>query len=135
MFESRLQHVLEQIDGALAVSLVGQDGIPVESAGGKEGLDLDALAAELLAQTKSITDDHRELDVGEVRQFSVTTDTIFSSRKLPLRDLLAAIAIFVNDTKSTSISEVSRDLGCQYKTAFALAHSLRKAATPSNEGP
>ncbi len=74
MFESRLQHVLEQIDGALAVSLVGQDGIPVESAGGKEGLDLDALAAELLAQTKSITDDHREFDVGKVRQFSVTTE-------------------------------------------------------------
>ena len=27
------------------------------------------------------------------RQFSITTDTIFASRKLPIRDLLAAIAI------------------------------------------
>ena len=74
MFENRLQHLLEQIDGALAVSLVDRDGIPVESAGGSEGLDLEALAAELLAQTRSIADDHRELDVGEVRQFSVTTE-------------------------------------------------------------
>ena len=74
MFENRLQHLLQQINGALAVSLVDQDGIPVESAGGSDGLDLEALAAELLAQTRSIADDHRELDVGEVCQFSVTTD-------------------------------------------------------------
>ena len=74
MFEKRLQHLLQQINGALAVSLVDQDGIPVESAGGSDGLDLEALAAELLAQTRSIADDHRELDVGEVCQFSVTTD-------------------------------------------------------------
>jgi predicted regulator of Ras-like GTPase activity (Roadblock/LC7/MglB family) len=62
MFETRLQNLLEQINGALAVSLVDRDGIPVESAGGSDGLDLEALAAE------------RELDVGEVRQFSVTTE-------------------------------------------------------------
>ena len=29
-------------------------------------------------------------------QFSITTATIFASRKMPIRDLLAAIAIFVN---------------------------------------
>lgn len=35
-------------------------------------------------------------------QFSVTTGTIFASRKLPLRDILAAIAIFVNGAKGHS---------------------------------
>ena len=60
-------------------------------------------------------------------QFSVTTDTIFASRKLPIRDLLAAIAIFVNGAKGISALQLSRDLDCQYKTAFVLAHKLREA--------
>lgn len=75
MFRERLRELVERIDGALAVSLVAQDGIPVESFGGQEqGLDVEALAAEVLAQTRSISDDHREIEVGEVRQFSITTD-------------------------------------------------------------
>ncbi len=61
------------------------------------------------------------------RQFSVTTGTIFASRKLPIRDLLAAIAIFVNGAKGISALQLSRDLDVQYKTAFVLAHKLREA--------
>ena len=61
------------------------------------------------------------------RQFSVTTDTIFASRKLPIRDLLAAISIFVNGAKGYSALQLSRDLDVQYKTAFVLAHKLREA--------
>ena len=60
-------------------------------------------------------------------QFSITTDTIFASRKLSIRDLLAAIAIFVNGAKGVSALQLSRDLDCQYKTAFVLAHKLREA--------
>jgi transposase-like protein len=60
-------------------------------------------------------------------QFSVTTATIFASRKLPVRDLLAAIAIFVNGAKGVSALQLSRDLDVQYKTAFVLAHKLREA--------
>jgi transposase-like protein len=60
-------------------------------------------------------------------QFSVTSGTIFASRKMPIRDLLAAIAIFVNGAKGHSALQLSRDLDCQYKTAFVLAHKLREA--------
>ena len=60
-------------------------------------------------------------------QFSITTATIFASRKLPIRDLLAAIAIFVNGAKGISALQLSRDLDVQYKTAFVLAHKLREA--------
>ncbi len=35
-------------------------------------------------------------------QFSVTSGTIFASRKLPIRDYLAAMAIFVNAVKGIS---------------------------------
>src|SRR5882757_4825014 len=60
-------------------------------------------------------------------QFSATSGTIFASRKLPVRDYLLAIAIFVNGAKGHSALQLSRDLDVQYKTAFVLAHKLREA--------
>ncbi len=60
-------------------------------------------------------------------QFSVTSGTIFASRKLSIRDILAAIAIFANGAKGHSALQLSRDLDVQYKTAFVLAHKLREA--------
>jgi transposase-like protein len=61
------------------------------------------------------------------RQFSVTSGTIFASRKLDYVDLLAAICLFVNAVKGISASQLCRDLDVQYKTAFVLAHKLREA--------
>jgi len=58
--------------------------------------------------------------------FSVTARTIFADRKRPIRDYLLAIAIFVNGAKGHSALQLSRDLDCQYKTAFVLAHKLRE---------
>jgi len=60
-------------------------------------------------------------------QFSVTAGTIFANRKLPIRDYLLAIAIFANSAKGHSALQLSRDLDCQYKTAFVLAHKMREA--------
>lgn len=60
-------------------------------------------------------------------QFSVTSGTIFANRKLPIRDYLAVIAIFVNAVKGISALQLGRDLDVQYKTAFVLAHKLREA--------
>jgi len=62
-------------------------------------------------------------------QFSVTSGTTFASRKLAIRDYLAATAIFVNAVKGISVLQLGRDLGTQYKTAFVLAHKLREAMT------
>jgi transposase-like protein len=60
-------------------------------------------------------------------QFSVTSGTIFASRKLPVRDYLLTIAIFVNGAKGHAELQLSRDLDCQYKTAFVMAHKIREA--------
>lgn len=60
-------------------------------------------------------------------QFSVTSGTIFASRKMDFVDLLAAICITVNASKGISMVQLSRNLDCQYKTAFVLAHKLREA--------
>ena len=61
------------------------------------------------------------------KQFSVTSGTIFHGRKLPVRDYLLAIAIFVNAVKGISALQLGRDLDVSYKTAFVLAHKLREA--------
>ncbi len=59
--------------------------------------------------------------------FSVTSGTIFSNHKLPLRTYLAAVAIYTNAVKGISALQLSRDLDVQYKTAFVLAHKLRES--------
>ncbi len=71
---------------------------------------------------------------GCAHQYSVTSGTIFASRKLPVRDYLLAIAIFVNGAKGHSALQLSRDLDCQYKTAFVLAHKLREALAADEVG-
>lgn len=68
------------------------------------------------------------------RQYSVTSGTIFASRKMAFVDLLAAICIFVNAVKGVSSLQLSRDLDCQYKTAFVLSHKLREAMASETAG-
>ena len=65
-------------------------------------------------------------------QFSITSGTIFASRKLPVRDILLAIALFVNGAKGMPALQLSRDLDVQYKTAFVMAHKLREAMAAEN---
>lgn len=60
-------------------------------------------------------------------QFSVTSGTIFASRKMAFVDLLAAICIIGNAKKGISALQLGRDLDCQHKTAFVLAHKIREA--------
>ena len=67
-------------------------------------------------------------------QFSVTSGTIFASRKMAFTDMLAAICITVNAAKGVSMLQLSRDLDCQYKTAFVLAHKLREALAAETIG-
>jgi transposase-like protein len=61
------------------------------------------------------------------KDFSLTSGTLFASRKMPLRSYLMAIAIFINEVKGKSMLAMSRDLGTSYKTSFVLAHKLREA--------
>ncbi len=67
-------------------------------------------------------------------QYSVTSGTIFASRKMAFTDLLAAICIFVNGAKGVAALQLSRDLDCQYKTAFVLSHKLREAIASERNG-
>src|SRR4051794_38542649 len=61
------------------------------------------------------------------KDFTITSGTLFTSHKMPLRSYLMAIAIFANEVKGKSMLALSRDLGTQYKTAFVLALKMREA--------
>jgi transposase-like protein len=69
-----------------------------------------------------------------VKDFSITSGTLFASHKLPLRAYLAAIAIFVNEVKGKSALALSRDLNVSYKCAFVLLHKLREAVAEELKG-
>jgi len=66
--------------------------------------------------------------------FSVTSGTLFAFHKMPLRQYLAAIAIFINEVKGKAALALSRDLGTSYKTAFVLAHKLRESMAEELKG-
>ena len=66
-------------------------------------------------------------------QFSVTSGTIFASRKLDFVDMLAAICVFVTNAKGMSSVQFSRTLDVQYKTAWVMAHKLREALSDEVE--
>ncbi len=68
------------------------------------------------------------------KDFSITSGTLFASHKRPLRDYLAAIAIFCNEVKGKNALALSRDLGLSYKAAFVLAHKLREAMSEELKG-
>jgi transposase-like protein len=67
-------------------------------------------------------------------RFSVTSGTIFHGRKLKFVDLLAAICIITNAAKGISALQLARDIDCQHKTAFVLAHKLREAMAAETVG-
>jgi len=74
MFLDQLSRISNRIEGAVSLSLVARDGISVESVSSDPGLDLDVLAAEMIAQARSISENHRELEAGEVEHLAVATD-------------------------------------------------------------
>lgn len=67
------------------------------------------------------------------RQYSVTSETIFASRKLSFTDMLAAIVIVINGAKGVSALHLARDLNHQHKSMWVLMHKLREALASEAE--
>jgi transposase-like protein len=60
-------------------------------------------------------------------QFTATTGTIYHDTHLPLSKWFLAIALITESKKGISANQLSRALGVQYRTAWYLAHRIRKA--------
>ena len=76
MFLEKLSKISNRIPGALALCLVDSDGILIESVSAGADMDYDLLAAELVTQAENISNDHRDLAVGDVEQLTVATDRL-----------------------------------------------------------
>ena len=72
MFKEVLEGIRDRVEGALAVSLIGLDGIAIESV--NDGVPLDIMGAEFGGFIKSIRVSNTDLDTGEVEQFSLVTE-------------------------------------------------------------
>lgn len=105
MFAERLKRIHDRLDGLVAVSLVGHDGIPVASHN-TSPLDIEALAAELMTLVHSISDDHGELAVGPVRHFAVATDRC----ALMVGELIADYYLLMVLEKSASLGRARYEL-------------------------
>jgi hypothetical protein len=67
-------------------------------------------------------------------QFSPTSGTVLASRKMAYMDLLAAICILTNGAKGISALQLARDVGCNAKTAWILAHKIRQGLQAETNG-
>ncbi len=72
MFKQILQGICDRVEGAVAVSLIGLDGIAIESIN-TDGVPLDVLGAEFGGFIKSIRP-NAELNTGEVLQFALVAE-------------------------------------------------------------
>ena len=64
-------------------------------------------------------------------QFSPTVGTIFHDTHLPLTTWFMAVALMCNAKKGLSAKQLERDLGVTYRTAWYLAHRIRKSMADS----
>lgn len=74
MFRAVLRDVAERVDGTLAVSLIGLDGIAIETVKTGGEPPLEAMGAEFGGFIKSVRVTNTELDTGEILQFSLVTE-------------------------------------------------------------
>lgn len=58
--------------------------------------------------------------------FTVTSGTVFASRKLPFKKMLFAIWLSANSVKGKAALQLAREIGVQYKTAWVLLMKLRE---------
>src|SRR5208282_4186111 len=65
-------------------------------------------------------------------QFTATTGTVYHDTHLPLCKWSLAIALITESKKGISANQLSRALGVQYRTAWYLAHRIRKAMTETD---
>ena len=73
MFKEVLGAIADRVEGVLAVSLIGLDGIPIETVS-YDSAPLEAMGAEFGGFIKSVQVTNTELDTGEVLQFSLVTE-------------------------------------------------------------
>jgi predicted regulator of Ras-like GTPase activity (Roadblock/LC7/MglB family) len=74
VFQDTLRRIAERVEGTRAVSLVGVDGIAIDSYVSAEGLPMDSLAAETGALVKAAQSARALTEHGPVEQVTLSSD-------------------------------------------------------------
>lgn len=74
VFQDNLRRIAERVEGTRAVSLIGLDGIAIDSYVSAEGLPMDSLAAEAGAVVKAANVAKALADHAGVRELTVASD-------------------------------------------------------------
>jgi predicted regulator of Ras-like GTPase activity (Roadblock/LC7/MglB family) len=78
IFQDALRRIAERVDGARVVSLVGLDGIPIDSYGSIDGLSAESVAVEMGAFVRSAQSPGSGVGPAAVQQLSLVTDRYVS---------------------------------------------------------
>lgn len=70
-FNDSLTKTLNAVPGALALSLVGYDGIGIESVVRESRVDMDNLSAELTTFIRNLSTAHADLKLGQLQQVAL----------------------------------------------------------------
>ncbi len=94
-FRTHLEAVVNQVDGALACSVMGFDGISVEThqAAGPDDLELQSIWVEfanLLQQAKAAAE---TLKTGEVSEVSINTEKVITLMRLVTPEYFLVLAL------------------------------------------
>jgi predicted regulator of Ras-like GTPase activity (Roadblock/LC7/MglB family) len=74
VFGTALARVAERVEGTRAVSLVGADGIPIETWGSPQSLTIETVAAEMSALLQAARRASAASSSGEMREIATVTD-------------------------------------------------------------
>jgi predicted regulator of Ras-like GTPase activity (Roadblock/LC7/MglB family) len=74
VFQDTLRRIAERVEGTRAVSLVGVDGIPIDSYGQLEEKSIESFAAELGAFVKAAQGPHTSFNSSAIQQLALVTD-------------------------------------------------------------
>jgi transposase-like protein len=69
------------------------------------------------------------------KPFSVTVGTLFEKSKIPLNQWVYAVHLYTSSKKGFSAHQLHRMLHVTYKTAWFMAHRIRKAMEATNTEP
>lgn len=70
-FHDSLAKTLDSVPGALALSLIGDDGIGIESVAREDRVDMDNLSAELTTFIRNLSAAHADLKLGRLQQVAL----------------------------------------------------------------
>lgn len=107
MFRDVLDGLHDRIEGAIAASLIGLDGIAVETVGDRT-IPLDVLGAEFGSFIKAIRHTNTELDTGEVLQFSLVTEKFVTFLSEVTPDYYILLVLEPNGNYGRARYELSR---------------------------